>query len=103
MKVMFCGHSDVDNKEAVRKWLLDVCTALSEDDNVTFYSGGYGSFDAIAKDVVYSLKKTKASIRNVLILAYLDRKPDISKFDESIYPPIENVPKRYAILKRNKW
>ena len=42
-------------------------------------------------------------IQSVLVLSYLDREYDTSAYDESIYPPLEHVPKRYAISRRNEY
>jgi len=37
------------------------------------------------------------------VLAYLNSNSRIEEYDESIYPPLESVPKRFAILRRNEW
>ena len=34
---------------------------------------------------------------------YLNRDYDIFLYDEIVYPPLERVPLRYAIVKRNQW
>lgn len=39
----------------------------------------------------------------ILVLAYLNRDIDASYYDGTTYPPLEKVPPRYAIVKRNKW
>ena len=42
-------------------------------------------------------------VKSLLVLAYLDQKYNKDLYDETIYPDIENVPRRYAIVKRNQW
>ena len=37
------------------------------------------------------------------MLAYLDREIDASRYDGTTYPPLEKVPRRYAIVRRNEW
>ncbi len=37
------------------------------------------------------------------MLAYLDRDIDASRYDGTTYPPLEKVPLRYAIVRRNEW
>ena len=37
------------------------------------------------------------------MLAYLNRDIDASRYDSTTYPPLEKVPPRYAIVKRNEW
>ena len=68
-----------------------------------FFLGGYGQFDSMAASVVRNLKIKHPQIRSVLVLPYLDREYDASAYDESIYPPLENVPKRFAISRRNEY
>ena len=48
-------------------------------------------------------KATYPQIEAVLVLAYLNREIDASRYDSTTYPPLENVPPRYAIVKRNEW
>lgn len=48
--------------------------------------------------------KTKyPHIQSVLVLPYLDRKVDAGIYDYTTYPPLERVPRRYAISHRNRW
>ena len=42
-------------------------------------------------------------ITALLVLAYLNREVDTSSYDSTTYPPLENVPSRYAVVKRNGW
>ena len=103
MIVTFCGHREVQEPEKVRKWLYETVEGLIQEGADCFYLGGYGQFDTMAADVVWELKQKYPQIRSVLVLPYLDRTYDMSGYDESIYPPLENVPRRYAISKRNEY
>ena len=74
----------------------------------TFYLGFYGDFDSLCLRILKELKLTYPHIEIVFITPYLDA--DYQKliyakecFDEVIFPPLEKVPKKYAILRRNKW
>lgn len=69
----------------------------------TFYLGGYGDFDRLAAAAVRRQKAVYPSIESVLVLPYLDKKFDAAAYDSTTYPPLENVPPRYAIVKRNQW
>ena len=84
--VTFCGHSEVPDRAQVRVWLTDVCERLIGDGAAEFYLGGYGAFD-----------------RLILVLPYLNGAMPAEGYDETIYPPLESVPRRYAILRRNEW
>ena len=37
------------------------------------------------------------------MLAYLNAAQDISGYDGTLYPPLETVPRRFAISRRNRW
>ncbi|MBQ6234312.1 MAG: hypothetical protein IJK54_00175, partial [Clostridia bacterium] len=103
MIVTFCGHRDVFDPEAVGAWLNEAVEGLIREGADRFYLGGYGQFDALAAAVVRQQKERYPQIRSVLMLPYLDRSFDASAYDETVYPPLENVPKRYAISRRNKY
>ena len=103
MIVTFCGHREVREPEKVRNWLCEKVEGLIRDGADCFYLGGYGQFDTMAAGVVQELKQKYPHIRSVIVLPYLDRAYDTSGYDESIYPPLENVPRRYAISKRNEY
>jgi uncharacterized phage-like protein YoqJ len=103
MIVTFCGHREVHEPEKVKGWLEEVVDRLIHEGADTFYLGGYGQFDALAAAVVREKKERYPQIRSVLVLPYLDRNYDASAYDETIYPPLENVPRRYAISRRNEY
>ena len=101
--VIFCGHSEFYGDEDVKLWLRETVERLILEGADDFLLGGYGGFDACAASVVWELKKQYPAIRSTLVLPYLDRKVDSTKYDCTLYPPLESVPKRYAISKRNEY
>ena len=103
MTVTFCGHSKLYKTDSFSKWLDVILPSLIEGGAGTFYLGGYGAFDGLAAAAVKKQKKTYPHIELILVLAYLDRDIDTSYYDDSTYPPLERVPRRYAILRRNEW
>lgn len=103
MTVTFCGHRDITQYDAVKMWLNDCVEKLILEGATDFYLGGYGGFDNLAASVVWKLKEKYPSICSILVLAYLDRDTDASRYDQTTYPPLEKVPKRYAISRRNQW
>lgn len=103
MTVTFCGHRQTSNQDKVAKWLGIILPSLIEGGANTFYLGGYGDFDRLAAAAVKRQKATYPHIESILVLPYLDRKFDISAYDSTTYPPLEKVPSRYAIVKRNQW
>ena len=101
--VTFCGHSDVIEPDAVWVWLTRIVERLIISGAQSFYLGGYGAFARMAAAVVWELKQSYPHIESVLVLPYLDWGVDTEHYDCTTYPPLENVPKRYAILRRNQW
>ena len=68
-----------------------------------FYLGGYGAFDSLAAKTVKELQKEHPQIRSTLVLPYLNRDYNETLYDDTTYPPLEEVPRRYAISRRNEW
>lgn len=102
MIVAFCGHSKIENAE-VADWLLSTCEQLIEEGADTFYLGGYGDFDHLAHQTVKKLQRIHTGLMSILVMPYLNWNVDVSEYDETIYPPLETVPLRFAISKRNLW
>lgn len=103
MKVTFCGHRDVINREAVEEWLRSVCVDLIINGADEFYLGGYGSFDHMCAAVLRELKRVNPHIRLMLVLPYLNSSMLTVGYDETVYPPLESVPRRFAVSRRNEW
>ena len=80
MTVTFCGHADFYGSEDVRVWLKETVEGLIRRGADDFLLGGYGRFDACAASVVWELKKQYPAIRSTLVLPYLDRKVDATKY-----------------------
>ena len=103
MIVTFCGHGDISETESMKTWLRDTITELIEQGAEKFLLGGYGTFDNLAASAVWDAKKQHPDIKSVLVVPYLDRKVYAKNYDYTTYPPLETVPRRFAISKRNKW
>ena len=103
MTVTFCGHGDTIETFGLKEQLYRTVEQEIQNGADLFYLGGYGCFDRMAAGVVRELKKKYPHIKSVLVLAYLNREVDMTYYDETTYPPLENTPLRYAISKRNEW
>lgn len=71
----------------------------------SFYVGNRGNFDRYAAAAIKRLKTRYSDISLTLLLAYHpgERPTKLTEeFDSSYYPPLENVPRQYAIVKANK-
>ena len=103
MVVSFCGHGNVQYSDEIRESLYTIIEDLIKQGADEFLLGGYGSFDLMAAHTVKSLKEKYPHIESVLVVPYINRGFDKDLYDCSEYPPLENVPMRFAILKRNEW
>ena len=103
MTVTFCGHRELDDPSTIRRWLEETVDRLIGEGADRFLLGGYGDFDSLAASVVFQAKQKHPDVRSILVLPYLDRKADASLYDSTLYPPLETVPRRLAIVKRNEY
>ena len=110
MIVTFCGHRDfVETAEAENQLTIFLEKYARENVRLVCYNGGYGNFDYFAAKCVQRMQEQYSNIRNCLVLPYIDQpfleRIEIFKnhFDETIYPPLESVPRKYAIIRRNEW
>lgn len=112
MIISFFGHSKIyyEDEEIIKNKILEILqNELRGFTDIRFYIGGYGDFNRLALNCCREFKKLRPSATTYYILPYLDKEhTEQNKFwlentDDSIYPPLEKVPKRYAIIERNKW
>lgn len=109
MIITFFGHSNClfndDIKKQLKNILLD---EIIKNPTCKFYLGGYGDFDELCLRTLMELKHDFPTIEILFITPYLDKnysKLELAKYyyDNVIFPPIESVPRKFAILKRNEW
>ena len=109
MVITFCGHSNClfsdEEKEKLKQLLIK---EIIKNPTCKFYVGGYGDFDSLCLRTLRELKADFPNIELLFITPYLDNnysKLELAKYyyDDVIFPPIESVPRKFAILKRNEW
>ncbi len=113
MIVAFFGHSDFKERDICENDFISMLKGIINGENVDFYFGGYGAFDAFSYRCCCKLKKmnsTSINIELVYVTPYITesyQKNHLSQikggYDEIIYPEIEKVPLRFAISARNQW
>ena len=98
------GHSDCPEsmlpqiEQAIEKYHAEGVTE--------FYVGSRGRFDSLATAAVKRAKFHHKDIRLYLVLAYHPAERPVTLwdgFDGSFYPPMENVPRQFAIVKANQY
>ena len=112
MVLTFVGHSFISSSKRVKEIVKEqIRNNISGAESVICYLSGYGDFDEICACACRELKQECAEIEIVYITPYIRLSEqakikdmqNLGLFDTSIYPPIENVPLRFAISKRNEW
>lgn len=110
MIITFCGHGDFIKTEKIENTLIELLKFFAKGrETIDCYCGGNGRFDGFAAECVRKAKKDFENIRNCLIIPYLSLsfqekiKYLNDYYDEIIYPPLKNIPAKYAIIKRNEW
>ena len=109
MIITFFGHSSYEYNANEEEKLLHMIENVSHNNRVDFYLGGYGKFDTLAEKCAKKYKEKHIESKVIFITPYLnrwldDRKEYIEKnYDGIIFPELESVPPKYAILKRNEW
>ena len=103
MKITFCGHSkEIYSEDIIRK-IHTILTEKILSGATTFYLGGYGKFDCLCAHTLKKIKATYPHIKIIFVTPYINKSYDTKIYDESIYPPLENTPLKFAISHRNRW
>lgn len=71
-----------------------------------FYVGYHGNFDDLAATALRTVKHRHPEITLMLLLAYHpgERAVELPQgFDGSFYPPLEGIPRRYALIRANQY
>lgn len=109
MIITFLGHSNCLFNDDIKKQLKNILVdEINKNPTSKFYLGGYGDFDGLCLRTLRELKNDFPTIEILFITPYLDKnysKLELAKYyyDDVIFPPIESVPRKFAILKRNEW
>ena len=109
MIITFCGHSDFLFSDDIKQQLKNILLSeIIKNPTCKFYLGGYGDFDSLCLRTLRELKTDFPDIELLFITPYLDKnysKLEFAKkcYDIIIFPPIESIPRKFAILKRNVW
>lgn len=103
MIVTFCGHKGIADTSTVRAAVGEVLRGLVAEGADYFLIGGYGGFDSLAAHTVHELKRQYPEIHSTLVIPYLNCEYNTELYDDTTYPPLEDVPMKFAISRRNEW
>ena len=109
MIITFCGHSNYSYDDTIKEKLRDLLLQnIKKNPACKFYLGGYGNFDSLCLKILKELKINFPNIQLLFITPYLNNEYSKLKtaklyYDGIIYPPLENIPLRFCISRRNEW
>ncbi len=110
MIITFCGHRDFVATPALEAKLLTILEDTIGDSAASLYLGGYGCFDAFACRCGHKFKQLHPQVVLVYVTPYITslsaKEAEASqgnRYDEILYPALENVPPRFAITHRNRY
>ena len=114
MVIAFTGHSTLSpySEEIAEKLKNTISENLPAGEEVTFFCGGYGEFDMLCAKVCHAMKHNLPHLEIILVTPYiteshqkkLNDDPWVKEmYDGIVYPPLETVPLRFAISRRNEW
>lgn len=107
MKIAFCGHSGFIQNSCDERKALEILESKVKNEPCEFFLGEYGGFDSFAYSCANKFKSTHQNAKLIFITPYIHsnklNKYESNRFDLIIYPELESIPPKYAILHRNKW
>jgi len=84
--------------------LLSILQGEVGDGYADFYLGGYGFFDSFAWECCRRYQSEHPNVSLVFVTPYLNVDRSVKGlYDSSVYPPLEDKPRKFAISYRNKW
>ncbi len=113
MIISFLGHRSLYGYERLIERIEKAITEniIDSNEDIVFFCGGYGDFDDLCAQVCRYIKGNLKKCEIVLVTPYMTLAQqekikswiDLGLYDATIYPPLENVPLKFAISKRNEW
>ena len=112
MIITFVGHSTLYNHtELFGQVFKSLSEHIASNETVQFYCGGYGEFDQLCARACRAFKETHKNCEIVFVTPYIteSKQKDLrvliesKQYDAILYPPLEAVPLKFAISKRNEW
>ena len=110
MIITFTGHADFIGTKNLEEKILAFLEEVVGDNSADMYLGGYGGFDEFSLECCKKYKESHRNLSLVLVTPYMTieyQKNHLeyakTMYDSIIHPEIEDKPKRFAIVYRNKY
>ena len=110
MVITFCGHSQFSRTKELERRVLEFLEDKIGNEVADIYMGEHGDFDRFAYDCCKKYKQTHNNVSLIFITPYITEEyqknhliHQSKRFDSIIYPQIEAVPPKFAIISRNRY
>lgn len=109
MIITFLGHRSLVNGTTLFENVKSIISEnINSHEKISFYCGGYGDFDHLCFRACRDVQKNNPNCEIVFVTPYiisskLPQNTDVTLYDSILYPPLEKVPPKIAILRRNEW
>lgn len=110
MVVAFCGHAEYWEEPWHEERLLQILVERIKGEDAELLFGEYGAFDRFAFRCGRKYKKLYPCTKLLFVTPYpseiyIRRRlgEGTEQYDGVIYPSLESVPKKYAIVHRNRY
>ena len=104
MKISFFGHRNFVCDEKYEKRVFDILVKAknnAQDEHIEFLLGGYGNFDRFALNCAKDFRSVINDVTITLVTPYINYQCT-EGYDSVLYPSLENVPRKFAIIYRNR-
>ena len=98
------GHNDAD--ASVQPHIYQAIEEMIAGGASDFFVGYHGRFDRMAAAALRKAKHVHPGIRAYLVLAWHPAEQSVpvpEGFDGSYYPPLEDVPRQFALVRANRY
>lgn len=110
MIITFCGHASFQKTQDDEERVLRYLGKIVGGNSVEMYLGGYGAFDAFAYSCCKKYQSIHKKAKLVFVSPYLPNNEQgdywmyqKARYDEVLYPEIEEKPIKFAITYRNRY
>ena len=106
--ITFCGHGQLDPPGVLAEKIVSIIQGFVKNDCVEFLLGGMGRFDGFAFRCCTAYKSKHPDAKILFVTpypddGYLKRRQDCHRYDGVVVPPIEDIPPKWRISKRNQY
>ena len=110
MVISFFGHAHFSGTKAWEERIISILGERIGEKRADIYLGGYGDFDEFAYLCCKKYQQRHPQVRLIFVTPYLTlfKQTDYFKYlkmryNEIVYPEIEDKPKKFAITYRNRY